>query len=224
MQEKTKNIKFNILAIVLIILFAVSISPVTLQNDTYYTIKIGEHILETGGIDRVDPFSWHENLTYIYPHWLYDVFIYLIYSLGGMTGIYISTCVFASILGISIYYINTKLTKNHLVSFMITIGAMYLLRSYIAARAQLITFILFIWTIYGIEKFLETRKKRYALMLILIPILIANIHSAVWPFYFVLYLPYIGEYIITLIGDFLNYGIATEKRLNKKINKLRNSG
>ena len=225
MQEKTKkNIRFNILAIVLIILFSVSISPISLQNDTFYTIKIGEHILETGGIDLVDPFSWHENLTYMYPHWLYDIFIYLIYSIGGMTGIYISTCALASILGISIYYINIKLVKNHLLSFMITIGAMYLLGGYIAARAQLVTFILFIWTIYGIEKFLETKKKRYALMLIIIPIIIANVHSAVWPFYFVLYLPYIGEYCIALFIDILNYGICKEKRLNKKINKLRNSG
>ena len=52
-----------------------------------------------------------------------------------------------------------------------------------------------------IEKFLETGKKRYAFLLILIPILIANVHSAVWPFYFVLYLPYIGEYIIKIIID-----------------------
>ena len=160
MEGKTKkNIKFNTLAIILIILFCVSISPVSLQNDTFYTIKIGEHILQTGGIDRVDPFSWHENLTYMYPHWLYDIFIYLIFSVGGMSGVYISTCVLSSILGISIYYINTKLVKNHLISFLITLGAMYLLDSYIAARAQLITFILFIWTIFGIEKFLETKKK-----------------------------------------------------------------
>lgn len=225
MQEKVKkNIKFNILAIILIILFSISISPVGLQNDTFYTIKIGEHILETGGIDRVDPFSWHENLTYMYPHWLYDIFIYLIYSFTGMTGIYISTCIFSSILGISIYYINTKLVKNHIISFMITLGAMYLLGGFIAARAQLITFILFIWTIFGIEMFLETKKKRYALMLIIIPILIANIHSAVWPFYFVLYLPYIGEYLIALSMDCLTYGVNVENRLNKKIEKLRKLG
>lgn len=225
MSEKNKkDIKFNILAVILIILFSVSISPITLQNDTFYTIKIGEHIIENGGIDMVDPFSWHENLTYTYPHWLYDVFIYLIYQLGGMAGIYISTCVFASILGISIYYINTKLNKNHLVSFMVTIGAMYLLRGYIAARAQLVTFILFIWTIYGIEKFLETRKKRYALMLIIIPILIANVHSAVWPFYFVLFLPYIGEYIVAAFADIVNYGIGVEKKINKKIEKIKKAG
>ena len=31
--------------------------------------------------------------------------------------------------------------------------------------------------------------------------MIANLHVAVWPFYFVLYLPYIGEYIIACLQD-----------------------
>ena len=47
----------------MIVLFAFSISPVELQNDTFYTIKIGEHILENG-IDMRDPFSYHD-LEYI---------------------------------------------------------------------------------------------------------------------------------------------------------------
>ena len=78
---------------------------------------------------------------------------------------------------------------------------MYFMKSYVAARAQLVTFILFVITIYFIEKFLESKKKRYAVGLIIIPILIANLHSAVWPFYFVLFLPYIGEYIVSLFGN-----------------------
>ena len=56
------------------------------------------------------------------------------------------------------------------------------MRDYIAARAQLVTFILFILTIYFIEKFLETKQKRYAVGLVIIPIIIANVHVAVWPF------------------------------------------
>lgn len=78
---------------------------------------------------------------------------------------------------------------------------MYFMKSYVAARAQLVTFILFVIAIYFIEKFLETKKKRYAVGLIVIPTLIANLHSAVWPFYFVLFLPYIGEYIVSLLGN-----------------------
>ena len=46
-----------------------------------------------------------------------------------------------------------KLLKNQSISFIITIGVMYLIRGYIAARAQLVTFILFVLTIYFIERF-----------------------------------------------------------------------
>ena len=213
------NIKFTIIAIVLIAVFGIALTPVTLQNDTFYTIKIGEYILENG-INMQDPFSWHQDLAYTYPHWLYDVITYLIYNVFGMTGIYIVTCILSAILGISIYMVNTKLTKNKIVSFIITIGAMYLLRSYIAARAQLVTFILFIWTIFFIEKFLETNKKRYAVGLIIIPILIANLHLAVFPFYFVLYLPYIAEYIIASFAESIVYRKASVRELKKKIKKL----
>lgn len=91
MKEKRK---FNIIAVILIILFAISISPKTLQNDTFYTIKIGELIVKNKNIDMLEHFSWHSNLKYTYPHWLYDVIIYLIYNIGGMVGIYIYQLVF----------------------------------------------------------------------------------------------------------------------------------
>ena len=224
-EEKNKktriksSTKFTIMAVVLIAIFCLALTPVTLQNDTYYTIKIGEHIV-TDGIDMQDPFSWHENLTYTYPHWLYDLLTYLIYNVFGMTGIYITTCILSVILGLSIYTVNKKLCKNQLLSFLITIGVMYLIRGYITARAQLVTFILFVWTIYFIEKFLETKKKRYAAGLIVIPILIANLHVAVFPFYFVLYLPYIAEYVIACISENIIYRKSEVRRLKLKIKLL----
>ena len=222
MEENKKlssSVKFTILAVILIAIFCIAITPITLQNDTYYTIKIGEHIVNDG-IDMKDPFSWHENLAYTYPHWAYDLITYLIYSAFGMRGIYVTTCILSVILGLSIYMVNQKLVKNQLVSFIITVGAMYLIRDYIAARAQLVTFILFILTIFFIEEFLETKKKRYAIGLIIIPILIANLHVAVFPFYFVLYLPYIAEYIIASLAEVIIYRKISRIRINSKIKKL----
>lgn len=218
-KKVSSNIKFTILAIVLIAIFCVALTPVTLQNDTYYTIKIGEHITQNG-VDMKDPFSWHEDLEYTYPHWLYDLITYFIYNTFGMTGIYITTCILSVILGITVYLVNKKLVKNNLLSFVITIGVMYLIRGYIAARAQLVTFILFVLTIFFIEKFLETRKKRYAVGLIIIPMLIANLHLAVFPFYFILYLPYIAEYIIASFAEKIVYRKSSIKQLKRKINKL----
>lgn len=200
--EKKVNIKFTIIAVLAIIIFSAALAPITLQNDTYYTIKIGEHIINTKTIDMVDPFSWHNDLAYTYPHWLYDVFIYLVYAIAGMKGIFISTVILSSILGVVMYFTNCKISKNKLVSFLVTLGAMYLMKGFIAARAQLVTFILFELAILCIENFLEKKKIRYAVEIIIISTLIANIHCAVWPFLFILFMPYIGEYLVFSVIDF----------------------
>ena len=220
-MEKKIKIKFNVLAIFAIILFSFVLTPKTLQNDTYYTIAIGEHILENG-IDMQDPFSWHEDLPYTYPHWLYDVATYMVYEageavgIGGFTAIYITTAILSITLGIVVYYALNKVCKNQLVSFFITLAVMYLLKSFICARAQLVTYILFALTVLFIEQFIETKKKRNVVYLIIIPILIANIHSAVWPFYFVLYLPYVVEYILAVLTQSnLYYKIAIKSNKNK---------
>ncbi len=219
-SEKIKGILhskwfFGVIAIVLIAIFCIAMTPVTLQNDTFYTIKIGEQITETG-VDMQDHFSWHEGLAYTYPHWLYDLITYYIYTGFGMTGIYVTTCILTVILGISLYIVNTKIAKNQLVSFILTAIVIYMIRGYIAARAQLVTFILFVWIIYCIEMFLKNRKMRYAIGLVLIATLIANLHCAVWPFIFVLFLPYIAEYILALIAEVTIY-----RKLNIKILKFR---
>ena len=210
------NINFTIVAIVLIAIFCICVTPITLQNDTYYTIKIGE-LIKNNGIDMMDHFSWHENLSYTYPHWLYDLCTYFIYAIGGFKGIYIITCALSVILGISIFLVNSKLTKNKSISFIITIGAIYVLKPYIAARAQLVTFILFIWEIFFIEKFIENRKIGYGIGLIIISVLIANLHVATWPFFFVLFLPYIAEYLISLISDIIIYKKDRELVIKHKI-------
>lgn len=218
MDTKAK-VKFNIIAIICIVLLAFVLTPITFQNDTYYTIKIGEHIVQNG-VDMKDPFSWHEGLTYTYPHWLYDLGTYCVYYIGGFEGIYVVTVLLACILGIVLYGTTVKISKNHFISFLLTMGAMFLLKDFIAARAQLVTFILFVLTVYFIEMFIQTKKKRYAFGLIVIPIIIANVHAAVWAFYFVLYLPYIAEYILAVIreSDWM-YRVKVSRTKNK-IKKL----
>lgn len=221
LTTKNKSSKiFFIVAIILIAMFSLALTPVTLQNDTYYTIEIGKQIMETG-VDMQDHFSWHQDLAYTYPHWLYDLITYQIYSSFGMTGIFVTTCILSMILGVSLFLINNKITKNQVISFLISVGVMYLIKDYIAARAQLVTFILFIWMIYCIEMFLKGKKKRYAIGIVGISILIANLHVAVWPFLFVLFLPYIAEYIIASLADVIIYRKIGKKILELKIKNLK---
>ena len=99
------------------------------------------------------------------------------------------------------YITNNKVNKKPLFSFVITMGVMFLMQDYIAARAQLVTFILFVLEILFIECFLDTKKKRYVIGLMLIALLIANLHAAVFYFFFILLMPYIAEYMVILLRD-----------------------
>ncbi len=200
-NEKAIQIAYNILTVFCIVMFCLAITPKSFQNDTFYTIKIGQ-LIRNNGIDYLDHFSWIEGLGYTYPHWLYDVITSLIFDyLGGYAGIYVVTMILSAILGLSLYKANKTISKNELISFFMTLAQLFIVRVYIAARAQLVTFILFVLEIIFIERFLQTGHKKYGIGLIILPILIANLHAAVFPFYFVLYLPYLGEYIITLLID-----------------------
>ena len=214
--DEERSIAFNIIAIACIVIFCASLAPKTLQNDTFYTIKIGEYIFNNGISDlTTDLYSWHD-LKYTYPHWLYDLGIFIIYNTFGHGGIYVSTMIFSALLGCLVYALSVHKSKNQVISFFITLGAMYLMKSFIAARAQLVTFILFVFEVYSIEKYLSNHKKRYAVFLILIPLLITNLHCAVFPFYFILFMPYIGEYLLLTVED-----LDLDKRLFLLVFKLR---
>ena len=99
-----------------------------------------------------------------------------------------------------------------------------MIKSYIAARAQLVTFILFILQIFFMENLIETKQKRYGIGLIIISILIANLHVAVWPFMFVLYLPYIAEYIIAILEEKVAKKYGKEVKQGNKIKIQKKNG
>ncbi len=218
-KSLSKQAKFHILAVILIAILCFALTPRTLQNDTYYTVAIGKLITENG-IDLKDHFSWHYNLPYTYPHWLYDVGIYLIHSIGGFDAVYISTVILSILLGLTMYFTASKRTKNSTVSLIVTMGAMYLMKDFIAARAQLVTFILILLVVFCIEQFLDTKKKRYAIGLVALSWLIANLHCAIWPFMFVLYLPYIAEYLLCVLADADLWNRAKEGFHNLQIRML----
>jgi len=213
--EKSKK-KFIYLFIVWIFIFAIGLVKKTLQNDTFYTIKIGELIF-SNGIDMMDHFSFHQNLAYTYPHWLYDCFIYIIYNFFGYTGIYISSILLLLLLLLIVFKTNIKNCNNISIAAFGTFICALSISSFVTARAQLVSFILFALQICFIEMFLKQNKKKYLCGLLLISLMLCNIHVAVWPFYFILYLPYLAEYLISYIFSKIKL-----KKENKFIKFLKN--
>ena len=214
-DDNKKWKKFKIGFVIWLLIFTIGLINKEFQNDTFYTIKIGKLIL-ANGIDMMDHFSFHTGLAYTYPHWLYDCFIYLIYNYFGYTGIYISSIIFMFIILLLVFKTSVKITNNYIISGFSTFICALAISGFVTARAQTISFILFVLEIYFIECFLKNGKKKYLVGLLLISLIICNVHVAVWPFYFILYLPYLAEYVISLIINKVKI-----KKENKFINFLK---
>ena len=65
MKNKKIYIVFCILLVIIILLTVTK----EMQNDTFFTIATGKHILQDG-YDNVDHLTWHENLGFYKLRWL----------------------------------------------------------------------------------------------------------------------------------------------------------
>lgn len=216
-EERKLGKKFYKLFMIWICILAIGVVRKSLQNDTFYTIKIGELILNNG-IDMMDHFSFHMGLAYSYPHWLYDVLIFIIYKGFGLMGMYVSSIIFLMILLLIVFKTNNFVCESKLVAAFATFICTLAISGFVTARAQLISFILFALQIFFIESFLKKGKKKYLGGLLLISLTLCNVHVAVWPFYFILYLPYLVEYLIALVCEKIKFhDNKIERFLKKKI-------
>lgn len=216
MEKKQK--KIVIIFSILIGIFTIGIVGKTFQNDTFFNISIGKYILENG-IDMKEHFSWIQGLTYTYSHWAFDIIMYLIYNNFGFTGIYISIILFSILINIVLFNLLTKRGKQPVIAFIITLISAYIIRSCYTARSQIVSFLCFIVEIYCIEKFIETNKKRYAVLLIVLSIIVANFHAATWPMYLVLFLPYFASAFFNFISPKNRY-VLLKKRYQKKLKNV----
>jgi len=189
-----KNKKLYIIFSILIAIFAICVVDKQLQNDTFFTIPIGNNILENG-ITTEEQLTWHKGLEFTNSRWAFDIIIATIYNIANFNGIYIFVLLMTIIIGLTLFNVLLKRKNNILISFFTTITALYFCRMGFSARGQIVSYLMFIIEVFFIEMLIETNKKRYSIGLILVSIIVTNFHSSVWPMYFVLYMPYFAEYI-----------------------------
>lgn len=214
-MSKSTNIILKTLTIIIAILFILAISPVEMQNDTFWSIKVGEKLVNEG-IFGIDNFSIHEDLYYVAHHFLTDILIYVIHSFSGFLGLYILEVSLALILALVLYMLNKEICGSKFKSLMLLVLQMLIMSMYISVRAQMISFILFALELLLLEKFMKESKKRYIVYLSIIPILLANFHMGAVPFFFVI----LGVYIISLFKikcSILGYTKSTDKERLKKL-------
>ena len=215
-----KNTIVQIILVLLICLVTVStVRKEHTQSDIYFSIAVGDRI-EKNGFENTDKLVWHEGLRYIYLRWGFDVIVNQIYDFWGLDGIQVFIVTISIFQMLLYYFILNSITKKKIYSFICTLLIIPQMLFELVGRAHLISFSLFLIEYYCIEKLVETNKNKYFIILMIIPLLLVNFHASTYPLYFLFFLPYIAEFILSKMNlkkDIFSKIIIEKRNINKLI-------
>lgn len=215
-EKKSFNKKFFLFIILLIILCTIGTTQKEFPNDTLFNISIGKYIINNG-IDMKEHFSWINGLSYTYSHWAFDIIVYKLFSIFNNLGLYIFLIIFTIITNIFLFVLLYKRSNNMFISGFVTIVSIFLLKEYFTVRSQIISFLCFIIEIYCIEKYIDTSKIKYGIIIVFLGIIVANFHAAAWPFILILFMPYFASSIISSFSNTKEtYKIIRRENYNTK--------
>ena len=122
--------------------------------------------------------------------------MYLLYNFFGFKGIYILTLLISG--AISFVLFNNILRQKIvlILSFLVAIVSAYLSRALFAARNQIFSFLIFELEIYSLNGLVERGKKKYFYILLFLAFLLVNFHDTVYPLFFLMIMPYLGEIVL----------------------------
>ena len=140
---KNQNVIIHIIQILIIILFMVSLVPKQFQNDTFFVIALGEKYLNEG-INTEEKLVWHEGLEYQNSRWLFDIIVAKIYNMYNFIGVYIFVIIVSILQAVCYYIIINKITKKKFLALIYTLLIFWILNIEFTARAQIISFLLFL--------------------------------------------------------------------------------
>ena len=160
------------------------------DNDIWFLLGNGRYIIKHG-IPHIDPFTIHEGLDYIMQQWLSSAIMWKIYSWFGKRGILFFVMIISVAL-IGIYYKICKLISNNKnVSLIITIIVFIPMFYFVVSRPQILTYLFLLIEILLLELYIKNDNAKYLIGLPILSLLEINFHSTMWPFLFIVILPYL---------------------------------
>lgn len=214
MLKKLNNLIKNILtklAPICMFLLPLLFVKRVIDNDTWFIMNHGRYILENG-FATTEPFTIHEGLSFTFEKWLTCILFYKIYDLFKETGLFCMLYICAIVIEVLLYAcINLVSENKKLNALLVAITCSIFNLLFVTTRPQLLSYILLLLEIYMLEKYVLTQNKKYLCVLPLISLMYMQLHSTMWPMFFVFMMPYIFD--INIIKRKLN--IDDNDRYNK---------
>ena len=166
------------------------------NEDIWYMMKYGEHILRSGFI-HTDVLSMHSNLHIVIQQSFTNVIYYILYHFMGSFGLFLLLEGLIILYLYFLYKLCMKLSNNKLVSSILSIITVLLLQlNFITPRSQIFTYLFVIILLYIMEEFYKNNNTKLIFFLPVLSLLQINLHGALWYILFIMLLPYIVQLII----------------------------
>ena len=162
------------------------------QNDTYWLINTGKYIVHHG-FPNTEPFTIHQGLNFIVQQWLSTMLFYQSYQMGGAAGVHILIIATCTVILFLIYRLALQLAGGKkLIASYVTAFVGVCICSYMMPRPQVFSLLVFVTEILLLEWYVRDQRRRLPIIigLPLLSALLINLHAAMWPVLFLLYIPY----------------------------------
>lgn len=165
-----------------------------LDNDSWFLLNHGRYVFENG-IPFIEPFTIHENFSFVMQQWLSSLIYYSFYKFLGIKSLLFLAIGLNFVIILLCYKLCMIISdRNYKISFLVTIIIDFLLASfYIVIRPQVFSFIFLLLLLCFLELYVKTNKVKYLLFLPIISVLQINFHASMWWMLYIFMLPYLFD-------------------------------
>ncbi len=187
MQQSDRRAKAMLPALLILPFLPIKVQ---LDNDIWFLLNSGRYVLQHG-IPFIEPFTMHSQMHFVMQQWLTDVIYWSIYSKLGAAGLIATVFLLFGCILLVVYRLANYLAKgNRISAALTTLLSGLLLSRYMVTRPIIITLLILALELYLLERFIGEAKPVFLLPLPVLSALLINLHAAMWPIQFVLFLPY----------------------------------
>lgn len=196
----------SLVAFIWLGLFIITLLRLVEDTDLFYFIPNGEYIIKHG-IPYINPFISTPNVPITIQNWLYCVICALANHLGKW-GLFTLHAMFVfGTLTLVFYFLKDVKSKAFKALYFIIFA--YSFRFW-TIRPQMLTFILCMATVIGVEKYNETGKIAWLLLIPLTTLIEINTHASYWIMHYIILLPYFVPFFSKIV---VNKNIKDKKKV-----------
>ncbi|MBQ1528575.1 hypothetical protein IIZ77_02940, partial [Candidatus Saccharibacteria bacterium] len=151
------------------------------DNDSWFVLAEGREIVENG-VYLTDALSMHEGLEIVVQNYGFAVVYWLIYTVFGLSGLFIGMILMYLLVEFLLYKIFMLLSeKNEGLALILTVMTSALLGLFfVTTRAQMVSYAIFLTVIYILERYVKKGEKDWLVAIPLLSLVQINLHASVW--------------------------------------------